>query len=658
MIAEQKMNPHKKKSVLKRLVLCSGLAFARVTAAADASGPLGTWYLNGNNSRVTLTINGAVAGPFTAVVINENGGSEPVDSITWAAPSRQLEFRRNGSGFWQWYRGRIVQGVLVGRFSHNQQSATKPVQLTSYLYHVTGWNSTYLDRALAPRVYEVLMNANFRTILRIDTSPNTPSGYAGRLKVYATVSGGAAGEEPEYDLEVGHWDGTHLTFVRRDPNWTQTFTGTAAGRTISGTFTQTGVGGSFAWNGTRAQVLSYGFGVPKGPIGCGDWQSRTRQQLWHLMMGGNPTPLSRQVTVLHSNLTPLPATPYPSERDDNPAQHPQSYRLAELEFNNTLSNPYGGAPMTRQSHGYLAVPTTPAPPGGKYPAVLAVNGHGGSAWKMMSGSDGYFWYGDAFARRGFVVMAVDISHRPTADRKAPYMSSPLYGDPDTGDDPAHGNGPHPAVKAAGFDSDWEEDGERTWDAMRALDHLLAQPNVDGSRVLVTGLSMGGEITTITGALEPRLSMSIPTGFSADLGVILYHGNHPCWQWLHADIREYVDTADFYALTAPRPLIIETGKVDPTFSQFSPPFAADKQVLRRTRVAYGGEIGNVAHYLHYDQHHYHVGDVNPAHASEANLRVPELIEPGAPWSFEWESDNRTFALRGTLFDFVAFFLQTR
>jgi hypothetical protein len=287
--------------------------------------------------------------------------------------------------------------------------------------------------------------------------------------------------------------------------------------------------------------------------------------------------------------------------------------------------------------------------------VLALNGHGGSAAKVMTGTEDLYWYGDAFARRGFVVMAVDISHRPTVDRTAPYMNAPLYTGVVTGDDPANGNGPHPAVKAAGFDSDWEEDGERAWDAMHALDYLLAQTNVDATRVLITGISMGGEITTIAGALDPRLAMSIPAGFSPDLGVMLNYINHPCWRWLHADVREYVDISDYYALTAPRPLIVETGKADRSFSQFAAPFAADKQVLRRTRVAYGGEIGNVEHYLHYDGHHYHFGDANPTYPSERNVRVPEMMQPTATWSNTWESDNGTYPLQGTLFDFVSFFL---
>ena len=634
------------------ILMCLGA----LPAAADSSSPLGTWYLSANNFRLTVSIgNGAQAGTFQGTLTNENGGIEQLDNITWDATARRLEFRRNGNGFWQWYRGTVVEGVLVGRFSHDAQSSAHPGQLTAYTYHVTGWNSSYLDQALAPRVFEVLLNNQYRARLRIDSAPDTASQYLGRLKVYSTVSAGSAGEEVEYDLEITKWDGINLNFTRRDPNWTQFYTGAVSGRTVSGTFSQAGTPGNFPWNGYRAEVLSFGYALSKGPLGRAGWQDRTRHQLYHLMMADNPQPVSRNVVSLNANLAPIASNQLPPERDDNPAQWPQNYRLTELQFNYTLPNVYSGQAISRQSHGYLAVPTTPAPQGGKYPAVVAVNGHGGSAWKMMNPDDSYFWYGDAFARRGFVVLAVDISHRPVSDRVAPYMANPLYGDTPNGDDPAHSNNAHPSIKAAGFDSDWEEDGERAWDVMRALDYLLSLANVDSTRVVVTGLSMGGEITTILGGLEPRFSMSVPTGFSPDVGVMIYHGNHPCWQWLNADVREYVDTSDFYALTAPRPLIVETGKIDFTFSQFPQPFASDKQVLRRSRIAYGGETGNIAHYLHYDQHHYHVGDVNPTHAAEGSVRIPEVIAPTEPWSFAWQTDARTFGQRATLFDFVAFYL---
>jgi pimeloyl-ACP methyl ester carboxylesterase len=302
------------------------------------------------------------------------------------------------------------------------------------------------------------------------------------------------------------------------------------------------------------------------------------------------------------------------------------------------------------------VPTTPPPAGGKYPVVIAVNGHGGSAWRMMSPDS--VWYGDAFARRGYVVLALDIGHRPLADRQAPYMAKPLYANVLDGDDPAHGNGTHPAIKAAGFDSDWEEDGERAWDAMRAVDYVLSLPNVDATRVIVVGHSMGGEEAAVIGALEPRISMSIPASFSPDLGVIYWKGNHPCWRWMNADIREYIDASDLFALIAPRPLIVETGQADPTYSKFPEPFASDMEVLRRTRVAYGGEVGNVIHYMHYDQHRFHVGDVNPTQPTEWGIRVPETIAPTAPNSIDWQVDPRRYATRATLFDAIDDFLDMK
>lgn len=371
---------------------------ARLLMDADTSGPLGTWYLNANNSRLTATIRaGARPDTYAGTLTNEAGGSEALDQISWDAASRQLEFRRNGGGFWQWYRGGVVEGVFAGRFSSSAASPDRPALTgAAYSFHVTGWDSDYLDRDIAPRVYEVVINTNFRARLRIDRSPEDPTRFVGRLKAYSTVGAGAGGEELEYDVDVTRWDGTDLTFVRRDPKWTQTFAGVASGRTISGTFTMTGVPGTFAWSGARAEVLTYGL-EGKSPEERAAWQERTRRGLEHLMMGDDPAPLTTQVTVLRSDVPPFTSSHLPPNRDDNPAAWAQDYRLTELQFDYTLPNPYGGAPMTRRSHAYLAVPTTPPPEGCQYPAVVALNGHGGSAWKMMNPDDGLFWYGDGFA---------------------------------------------------------------------------------------------------------------------------------------------------------------------------------------------------------------------------------------------------------------------
>lgn len=608
--------------------------------------PQGTWYLNADNARRTLTLRTNDGGrSLQGTLLDESvpDKTEPVDSVEWDAKSRRLGFRAGGHR----YLGTIAEGVLVGRFGPKDQDG--PATLTK---HVTGWNADVLAAEGGAHVYELIVNGRYRARLRLDSPCADEASCAGRLKVYASIQGGARDEEDEHDLEVTRWDGTNLRFVRRGRGWTQDYTGVVSGRTIRGMFTHSGREGVFPWEGTRAEVLGYGF-RPKSPEDRAAWQERTRRRFEHLMMADNPKPLSRKVVELSdasgsTDLPPLKSKKPLPHRDDDPERWPQDYRLRELRFEFTLPNPYGEEPLTRTAHGFLAVPNA-VPAGGKFPAVLAVNGHGGSAWQQMDPDSDPFWYGDAFARRGYVVLALDISHRPVEDRKG------LYGGSERGDDPRHGNGPHPAIKAPGFDSDWEEDGERVWDAMRAADYLLSLSNVDPRRALVTGLSMGGEVTAFTAALDTRFALSIPSGYSPDLGVMTHYGNHECWRWNHADIREYLDISDTFALTAPRALIIQTGKADRIFSALKAPFAADKQVARRVRAAYGGQTHRFLHYLHYDRHHYHVGDRNSVTKTERGIRVPALIEPDSAWSPSWQSDDRTTDEGLTLFDYSAFFL---
>jgi dienelactone hydrolase len=620
--------------------ILTAVLFSFVTSArAGTSSPIGQWYLNANGFALSVNISSPLPGVYSGTIINESGGTETVDNITWDASTRLLKLRRVGTGFWQWYAGTIVEGIWVGRFAHSDTSPLEPADPVSFAWHVTAWNSNYLDTAIVPRVWEIFINNSDRARLRIDQGT---SGLVGRLKVYSTVADAANGEQLEFDLDSIAWDGNTLSFTQHlNGTATRTYQASVTGRTIQGTYAPGA--GSFA--GTRAAVLTYGV-APKSAAVRQQWADRTRLQLNHLMMADNPQPLSVTVTALNLAGPPTTSVALPPDRDDNPAAWPQEYSVTELQFDSTLPNPYGGAPIARASHGYLAVPKGAPPAGGKYPALLAVNGHGGSAWKMLNPDDSYFWYGDAFARRGFIVLALDISHRPLVDR------ANLYGDYLTGDDPDHGNNTHPAVKAPGFDSDWEENGERAWDTMRALDYLTSLPQVDASRVVISGLSLGGEVTAITAGLDPRFAMSIPAGYSPDEGVMLYYGAHPCWQWQHADVREYADISDFFALTAPRPLLIETGKVDYTFSPRTPPFSADKQVARRTLAAYNADAALFNLYLHYDQHHYHVGDANPTAFTERGVRIPDLLAPGQPWSTDWQTSAATHSIQPSLFDWIA------
>src|SRR4051812_1114285 len=94
-------------------ILCA-LFFAHPARAAaqDNSGPLGTWYLRSGQSPVSAAISG-VPGKYQGTFIDEKGVTQMLDEMRWDAKERRLEFRRAGNGWWQWYRGTVVEGIFV-----------------------------------------------------------------------------------------------------------------------------------------------------------------------------------------------------------------------------------------------------------------------------------------------------------------------------------------------------------------------------------------------------------------------------------------------------------------------------------------------------------------------------------------------------------------
>ncbi|MBI1763064.1 MAG: acetylxylan esterase [Acidobacteria bacterium] len=615
--------------------------------AQDTSNPAGRWYVLSGSQRMTFRFDQQGAAYLGVRLDDANKVIEQFDNVSWTASTRTLEFRRTLGNNWQWYRGRIVEGLLNMRYSSTTTLASKPTDWLAYKWHLTGWNHEYLTPALAPQAFDLqIVQTGVRARLHIDRSTSSPSGFEGRLKVYAVNE--SCSEQLEEDFVIERWNGTLLRFTVKG----QTYEGTVSGRTITGTLQQTGAP-VYQFRGARAEVLSYGF-AGKTMEERSRWQLRARKQLYHLALAGNPAALTSEVRETRAQLPPLLGVP-DKKRDDNASSYPQTYTLTELSFRWTLPNPNGGAPLERLGHGYLAKPTNGTRGGGrdtaKYPLALVVNGHTGSAWQAFDPSSQLFWYGDAFARQGYIVLAVDISHRPKQDRirYGTVLSESLGydGGYEQGDDPAHGNVVKPSIKPAlppvaqdaPLYTDWEEDGERAWDAMRALDYALKRPDVDAARVVVAGLSLGGEISSYIAALDPRVTVGISAGFSPDLNVLKYNFSHGCWNWSYADIREYIDASDLLALVAPRPMIIETGKLDPIYACSPAFFAGDKQVARRARAAYGADARFLLHYLHNDGHYFRVGDLN---APEAWLRVPARITPSSLGDTTWQTDSTTYS----------------
>jgi len=456
----------------------------------------------------------------------------------------------------------------------------------------------------------------------------------GKMKIYSTVSSESFGEEPERDIQISTWDGSHLKFSRKGDNFSQVYDGTVRGQFIDGIFSRNGQG-AFPFSGYRAQILTYGLKektVDERTI----WQQKNRNRLKSLMMAGNPKPIDSKVNFISEPQPPTQFSKFAPYRDDNPMDYPQNYLLSEWTGQYRLPNPYGNSELLRTVHGYLAVPNSVRNSQARLPAVVVVNGHSGSAKQHFDSANAAYWYGDGFARRGFVVIAVDISHR------------------DHGDDPANGNNSHPPIISPEMSSsDWEQDGERVWDTMRAIDILESLPYVDPTHITITGISMGGEVTSMTAALDLRPSTVVTVGFSPDFGVMRYHHNCPCWRWTNTLLSEYIDMSDFFALVAPRPLVVETGVRDGVFSVMSPPFASDKQVAYRTRIAYGQDTPFFFHYLHDAYHLYRAGDINPSQPNNPPLfmRTPNLIAPLNETDINWQLDYGVSSSNQTLFDFL-------
>ena len=97
---------------------------------------------------------------------------------------------------------------------------------------------------------------------------------------------------------------------------------------------------------------------------------------------------------------------------------------------------------------------------------------------------------------------------------------------------------------------------RAWDAIRALDYLLTRPEVDATRVGITGNSGGGTMTTWHCGVEPRFTMAAPSCF-----VTTFRRNLE--NELPADTEQCpprvlalgLDHADFIAAMAPKPVVL-------------------------------------------------------------------------------------------------------
>lgn len=106
-------------------------------------------------------------------------------------------------------------------------------------------------------------------------------------------------------------------------------------------------------------------------------------------------------------------------------------------------------------------------------------------------------------------------------------------------------------------------GIRVYETIRTVDYLLTRSEVDVGRIGCMGISGGGLVCAFTSAVEERIKVAVVSGYTntfKDSIMSIYH----CIDNFIPGIIRYAEMPDIIGLIAPRPLLIESGTLDPIF----------------------------------------------------------------------------------------------
>jgi dienelactone hydrolase len=210
---------------------------------------------------------------------------------------------------------------------------------------------------------------------------------------------------------------------------------------------------------------------------------------------------------------------------------------------------------------------------GPFPAALMLHDHGGKfdigkekaiqpwgdtpqdAARLASSqawADKHFsgrYPGDALARRGYVVLAVDALG--WGDR------GPLTGDVQQ------------ALAANAFNLGSSLAGIMAAEDARAAAFLAAQPQVDKRRVAAIGFSMGAFRAWQVAALSDAVTAVVAANWMATTEGLMVPGNNQlrgssAWNMLHPGLLRYMDFPDVASLAAPKPALFFAGEADRLF----------------------------------------------------------------------------------------------
>ncbi len=348
----------------------------------------------------------------------------------------------------------------------------------------------------------------------------------------------------------------------------------------------------------------------KPPASRGEWARRRTELRLRLQQAWGPWPVQ-----------PAPLNPRKLgefKRD--------GYRVEKLIFQ-TLPDVW----MTANAY----VPDQP----GRRPAVLAVHGH----WRGAKQDPVVQARNIGLVKHGYFVLAVDA-----------------FGAGERGLGKALGEYHGEMVGATLLPIGLPLSGLQVYENMRAVDYLRTRPEVDGSRIGITGASGGGNQTMYAAAWDERFAAAVPVcsvgTYQAYLGVAC------CMCEVVPGALTFAEESDVLALTAPRALMVVNATRDgiqfsvpeakksiagalPIFSLMGKPDAL-KHAVFESGHDYNKEMREAA-YGWFAKHLKGEGDGSPLPDPAIETEDPETMRcfPGASRPDDWMTIPKFAAREG-------------